>query len=54
MTEVTKETLIRAIVINIEEDYNAFVTDEITTAPEFVTDALECYQDMTKYRIVTV
>lgn len=54
MTEVTKETYIRAIVINIEKKYNAFVVDEITTTPEYAAEAMECYNDLKKYRIITV
>lgn len=54
MTEIIKETFIRAIIINIENKHNAFVADEIITTPEFATDALECYQDLSKFRIVTV
>lgn len=54
MTEVTKETFIRAIVINIEKKNNSFVVDEIITTDEFATNALECYKDLTKYRIITV
>lgn len=54
MTEVTKESYIRAIIVNIEEKYNSQVVDEVITTPEFATQALERYNDLTKYRIITV
>lgn len=54
MTEVTKESYIRAIVVNIEEKYNSQVVDEVITTPEFASQALEGYNDLAKYRIITV
>lgn len=54
MVEVTKETKVRAIVINIETPYNAFVMDEIIINIDFLDEALECYKDLKKYRIITV
>lgn len=54
MTTITKETIIRAIVINIENMHNSFVVDEIITTDKFATEALECYRDLSKYRIITV
>lgn len=46
MTIVTKETFIRAIVVNIEKTNNSFVVDEIITTDEFATEALEGYRDL--------
>lgn len=54
MGEITKETKVRAIVVNIETPYNAFVMDEIITNIDFLDEALEGYKDLTKYRIVKV
>lgn len=54
MTIVTKETVIRAIVVNIENIHNSFVVDEIITTDEFATEALEGYRDLSKFRIITV
>lgn len=54
MTTVTKETIIRAIVVNIENIHNSFVVDEIITTDEFATEALEGYRDLSKFRIITV
>ena len=54
MTEVTKESYIRAIIVNIEEKYNSQVVDEVITTSEFASQALEGYNDLAKYRIITV
>ena len=54
MGEVTKETEVRAIVINIETPYNAFVMDEIITDIDLLDEALDGYKDLTKYRIIKV
>ena len=54
MGEVTKETEVRAIVVNIETPYNAFVMDEIIIDIDLLDEALECYKDLKKYRIITV
>lgn len=54
MVEVTKEVKVRAVVINIEVPYNAYVADEIVTTIDFLDEALEGYKDLTKYRIMTI
>lgn len=54
MVEVTKEVKVRAVVINIEVPYNAYVADEIVTTVDFLDEALEGYKDLKKFRIITV
>lgn len=54
MTEATKETYIRTIVVDIQKKNNSFVVDEIMTTDELVMETLECYMDLSKYRIITV
>lgn len=54
MTNVTKETIIRAIVINIEQPHNAFVMDEVYADVDTLDDMMECYKDLKKFRIITV
>lgn len=54
MTNITKETIVRAIIINIEQPHNAFVMDEVWGDIETVDDMLECYKDLKKFRIITV
>lgn len=54
MTEVTKESYIRAIVVNIEENYNSLVVNENITILEFASETLEDYRNLSKYRIITI
>lgn len=54
MTSVTKETYIRAIIVNIEDKNNSYVADEVIIKDDHATETLECYSDLKKFRIITV
>ena len=50
----SKEEHVRAVVINIEKPYKAFVMDEVYTSKDFLKEALEGYEDTEKYKIVII
>ena len=49
-----QEEWVRAIVINIEKPYKAFVMDEVYTTRDSLKETLEGYEDREKYRIVII
>lgn len=49
-----QEEWVRAIIINIEKPYKAFVMDEVYTTRDSLKEALEGYEDREKYRIIIV
>lgn len=54
MVVIQREEQLRAVVINIEVPYNAYVADEVVTTIDFLDEALEGYKDLKKFRIITV
>lgn len=49
-----QEEWVRAIVINIEKPYKAFVMDEVYTTRDSLKEVLEGYADTEKYKIVII
>ena len=54
MVNVTKEQIVRAVVIDIQNPYSAQVVDEVITTTDDLNRALIAYMDLSKYRIITV
>lgn len=50
----SQEEHVRAVVINIEKPFKAFVMDEVYTSMDFLKEALEGYEDTEKYKIVII
>ena len=54
MVKVTTETKLRVVIVDVEDEFNSFVVKEIIADNEDAAEEIYKYQDLRKYRIITV